>query len=818
VPKSSPIPSFALATCASLALFVASCGQANAGSPVQLANATARSRQLIDSDWRFQLDTNGAADYSSPTLSDANWRKVQLPHDFMVEGGFDPNGDSGHGFRPKGVGWYRKTLTAPANPNGHIWLEFDGIYRDSKVWLNGTLLGEHQSGYTSFYYDVTPYIKSDGPNELVVRADDRADEGWWYEGGGIYRHVWLSTVPPVHVDHWGTFVTTPVVANDSAQVQIETDVRNEAAGSVTVDVESTILNGTATVSDSTGSVSVPAGGVAPLTQTAQITNPRLWSPDSPHMYMLRTVIKQGSQVIDTYDTPFGVRSIKFDADKGLLLNGVPVKIKGTANHQDFAGVGVGLTDNLNRYRIEILKSMGCNGYRSAHNPPTPEMLDACDNLGVMVVDENRHADNTWDPKTNDKAPHGDMTEVDSLIKRDRNHPSVIIWSLCNEEWSIQFGQAGLDMVQAINNHVKQLDPTRPTTLAEGGDAWDGGSPNLRDAVDIAGANYGMGKYDDYHKNYPNKPLIATEFASFVSTRGIYADDSTHGYQTSYPDVRPGSFSWITPSDMAWQAIATRPFVAGGFIWTGFEYRGEPTPWQWPYTWPDVNGGWGQMDLCGFPKDAFYYFKAVWGPQDKPVVHIFPHWNWAGHEGQPMRVCVYTNADSVQLYLNGAPIGAAKPVPAFLHAEWTVPYKPGVLIAKGFKNGAPFGSDQVQTTGAATGIAIRQPADAVKADIEDIVPVEVDLIDNHGLVVPDSNLRVRFSVSGAGTVVGADNGNPSDHDPEAVQDLAATTFERNAFNGKCLVLVRSNGKPGDIVLNVAGVNNTLKPAKITLQAK
>jgi len=792
-------------------LLLASPAQANG------QRAVPRTRTLIDSGWSFQLDPTGDADHSGPVEDDSLWRPVQLPHDFVVEGKITPGGDSSHGFRPKGVGWYRKDLDIPANPDGRTWLEFDGVYRDSKVWLNGVLLGEHQSGYTSFYYDVTPYVIPGKPNQLVVRADARNSEGWWYEGGGIYRHVWLTTVAPIHVAHWGTFVTTPTISASHADVHIATEIENETGAPTTVELESILLDGNRQRAAQSTIWQAPTG-VSTANQVVELSSPKLWSPDTPHMYTLRTLIKQGSVVVDRYDTPFGVRSIQMDPDKGLLLNGQPIKIKGVATHDEFAAVGSAVTDNLNQYRIEILKSMGCNGYRCAHNPPTPELLDDCDRLGIMVMDENRHVGDTWRQKASPRTPYNDLSEIDAMVRRDRNHPSVIFWSLCNEEWGLQTSQAGLNILTAMNSHLKALDSSRPTTLAEGGGAWDAGSPNLRDAVDVAGANYAMDKYDDYHARFPNKPLVATEFASFISTRGIYADDTAHGYQTSYPDVRPGEFGWMTPPDAAWAAIALRPFVAGGFVWAGFEYRGEPTPYQWPYVWPDANGGWGQMDLCTFPKDAFYYFKAVWGPQDRPVVHVFPHWNWAGQEGQPVRVCVYTNADEVQLSLNGTPIGPPKSVTPYLHVEWTVPYAPGVLTAQGFKEGKPFGSDQVVTTGAPFGMAIQTRTKAFKANLEDILPVEVDIIDAKGRIVPDANPHLTFSVTGAATIVGAGNGNPSDHDIEAAPNVNNRQFERSAFNGKALVLLRSTGVQGTVVLTITADGDHLKPAFLKLRTR
>jgi beta-galactosidase len=772
-----------------------------------------RQRQLIDSDWRFSLDGPGSERFPEAGFDDSKWRKVQLPHDYVVEGGFLRGGDSSHGFRPKPVGWYRRVISPLPGAGRHCWLEFDGIYRDSTIWLNGQKIGGHQSGYTSFYFDITRYLKPDKANIVAVRVDPSQNEGWWYEGGGIYRHVWLTSLSPVHVAHWGTFVKTPTVTQDEAEIVSDTLMNNDGDRPAELTVESTVVSGHTVVASSTAQV-VAAPGQTAVAQRFKVPNPRLWSVGSPNRYVLRTVLRQGTNEWDRTETAFGIRAISFDPDKGFFLNGKHVELKGTANHQDFAGVGVAVTDNLERLRVQELKNMGCNAFRCAHNPPTPELLDACDELGMLVIDENRHPGDNFESKTGPNTPYQDMSEVDSMVLRDRNHPCVIAWSLCNEEWSLQTNAAGVRMLSAVNKRVKKLDPTRPTTLAMGGGAWNADSPDLRDVVDVTGANYGADAYDSYHRRFPEKPLAATEFSAQPNMRGVYENDPASGKISSLPvQILGGDFSWMTPQDVAWSAIASRPFVAGGFAWSGFDYRGEPTPYKWPYAWPDVIGSYGQMDLCGFPKDAYYYFRSVWSSDAGPILHLFPHWNWAGQEGKPRPVYVYTNADEVELLLNGRVVGAREPVKKDMHAEWTVPYAPGLLEVRGFRDGKPFGADKVETTGTAVSTIVSPEFPKATANPEELMAVQVSLRDARGRFVQTADNALTFSVSGPASIVGAGNGDPSDHEPENTASLTTTRFSYHAFNGRALVILRPTGQTGQVVLTVTSPG--LKPTRIVI---
>lgn len=764
-----------------------------------ITGATMRERIRIDDGWRFCL----GGDHADPdSAKGEGWRAVQLPHDYVVEGGFERNGDSSHGFRPKPVGWYERNLDLSPRPGQRYWIEFDGVFRDAKIWLNGLEIGGHKSGYTSFYFDVTGNLRPSGHNLLVVRVDPSQNEGWWYEGGGIYRHVWLSSVPSVHLDHWGTFVSTPRVSEARAEVHAETVLNNETGRGGEFTVVSTVMLGSRAVSTAEKVVDLPPGRRT-LPQDLGIEHPLLWSPESPNLYRLRTELKMGGTEVDRVETTFGVRTVRFDPDSGFFLNGKHYELKGAAIHQDFAGVGVAITDNLQVLRLKMLQSMGCNAVRCAHNPPAPELLDACDELGILVLDENRHAGDTFDAKSKRDTPTNDMSELDSMVLRDRNHPSIIAWSLCNEEWDLQMNADGVRILGALNKRVKELDPSRPTTLAMGGGAQTGRSPNLRDVVDVTGANYGPDGYDPFHRDYPAEPLVATEFCALCKTRGIYENDPAHGYMTCMPEQLTGQFAWMKPEDLAWAPIASRPFMAGGFVWSGFDYRGEPTPWKWPYDWPDVISATGEMDLCGFPKDGYYYLQSVWGPGDQPIVHILPHWNWPDEIGKEKTVCVYSNAEQVQLSLNGKELGPPKAVPPYGHVEWTVPYAPGTLLAQGYRGLKPFGQEVLETTGPAASIVLKTEGPPGTSDPEDLICVVVELRDSAGRLVPTACNQLQFSVNGPASIVGAGNGDTSDHEPESTATLTAKAFSYKSFNGSELVILRPSGVPGRIMLTAEG---------------
>ncbi|MBV9866385.1 MAG: DUF4982 domain-containing protein [Abitibacteriaceae bacterium] len=710
--------------------------------------------------------------------NDRNWRSVHLPHDFVVEGTFDRRADASHGFLPGDVGWYRKTFTLPSADRGkRLWLDFDGIYRNSKIWLNGRLLGQHPGGYTSFRFDITDTANYGGRNVLTVRADARSFEGWWYEGGGIYRHVWLNVADPLHVTPWGTFVTSDVQGN-GANVQVKTEVANQSNASATFRLVSQVQNAEGvTVATVATDHTLAAGQSQEFSQQAPVSNPRLWSIETPYMYRLVTQVQRRQRTVDTVTTPFGIRTIRFDAEQGFFLNGKPVKLKGTCNHQDFAGIGTAMPDHVLYWRIRKLKEMGSNACRMSHNPPSPELIDACDRLGMVVMDENRHLGDTFNGKTPSGTPYEDLSELAAMVKRDRNHPSIIMWSMCNEE-PLQGSDEGARIFKAMKTATDKWDGTRPVTAAMNG-GWGSGFSLVED---LQGGNYNPNGYDGYHKAHPNHPLYGSETASTVSTRGIYANDKVRGYVSAYDVNFPG---WAQTAEDAWRPIAQRPYVAGGFVWTGFDYRGEPTP----YSWPCINSHFGIMDMCGFPKDNYYYYQAWWG--DKPLVHILPHWNWTGKEGQDIDVWCHSNCDRVELLLNGKSLGS-RDMPRYGHVEWKVPYALGRLEARGYNGTTLATSDVVETTGAPAQLLLTPDRTTMQADGEDMILVKVVVADAQGRVVPIADNQVTFQVTGAAHVGGVANGDPSSHEPDKAS-------QRHAFNGLCMVVLQAKERGGNVQL-------------------
>jgi beta-galactosidase len=754
-----------------------------------------RERLLMDPAWRFHLGdpvssestlddphlvqymeskTGFVQGTAAPSYDDSGWRMVDLPHDWAVEGLFDPNNNMDHGFLPAGIGWYRKTFVVPPTDLGkRIYLEFGGVFRNSTVWLNGFRLGTHASGYTSFRYDVTDVLNYGQSNKLAVRVDASEFEGWWYEGAGIYRHVWLVKVNQLHIAPWGTCVRTEMDEQLSdCTVIVSTQLNNTSSTNASCLLESTIVTAVGhVVAVASSLIELPQNSTIELTQRLALSMPTLWSVDNPYLYRVitRLLLEQnGAHVpLDAVETNFGARTIRFDAETGFYLNGQRLKLKGTCNHQDHAGVGVALPDRLQEYRIQVLKEMGCNAYRCSHNPPTPELLDACDRLGMLVMDETRRLDSS---------PAG-LEQLESLILRDRNHPCVIMWSIGNEE-PIQATEAGARIATTMKQLVRRLDPTRPVTLAMNG-GWH--SP-MADVLDVIGFNYFIGDYDGFHERYPNVPTVAAENGSTVCTRGIYANDTDKGYVSAYDANHP---SWAFLALDSWKAVADRPWVAGTFVWTGFDYRGEPTP----YRWPCLNSHFGILDTCGFPKDNYYYYQAWWS--DKTVLHILPHWNWAGREGELIDIWVHSNCDAVELFLDGVSQGK-QTMQVNGHLEWKVPYAPGAVSAKGYRGDKPVATAERRTTGEVVNIRLQPDRTIIKADGEDVVVVNVALVDSQGLIVPIANNMVRFHVHGSGRILGVGNGDPSCHEPDKAN-------QRSAFNGLCQVILQTSRETGEFIL-------------------
>jgi beta-galactosidase len=776
-------------------------------------DSSPRERLLMDFGWRFHLGhacdpaqdfgfdgdgmfskTGDLVESLQEKFDDSKWRPVDLPHDWAVELDFqnDP-GLVNHGFKPldrnfpaTSVGWYRRVFEIPAGDLGkRLGIEFDGVFRDCTVILNGQFIGRNMSGYAPFSYDVTDFLDYGAKNILIVRVDATQGEGWFYEGAGIYRHVWMTKTDPLHVVHGGTYVRSEVQA-ETAMVTIGTEVENQSPDMKTLKVVTRFLDKDGTVVATAETQSMRADPWTTLTLVAQtgIQHPLLWSVEEPNLYRALTTVQDAnsSRTTDEYVTTFGIRSIKFDPAEGFFLNGKPVKIKGTCNHQDHAGVGSALPDRIQYYRIEKLKEMGVNGYRTSHNPPTPELLDACDQLGMLVMDETRRMSS--DPEA--------LGDLERMIRRDRNHPSVIIWSLANEE-PLQGSDRGARIVSSMKRLARRLDPSRPVTTAMD-DGWGEGVSGV---VDVQGFNYEHGaEIDAFHQRFPKQPTIGTETGSTVSTRGIYVNDKEQGYVSAYDVNHP---EWAETAEVWWKIYAERRFLSGGFFWTGFDYRGEPTP----YEWPCINSHFGAIDTCGFPKDNFYYYQAWWS--DKPVLHLFPHWNWPGKEGQEIDVWCHSNLDKVELFLNGKSLGA-KEVARNSHVEWKVPYKPGMIEARGYKGGRQALVDKRETTGGPAKILLRPDRHEIKADGEDVSLVEVEVLDSQGRLVPVAGNDIVFRVSGNGKIVGVGNGDPSSHEPDKAN-------KRRAFNGLCMVIVQSQKQPGEIRLEASSPG--LEPATLVI---
>ncbi|MBP1965318.1 beta-galactosidase GalA [Paenibacillus aceris] len=715
----------------------------------------------------------------SSQIDPAAWKEVVLPHDWCVEGDYLNDGGKvkhhkSHGYLAAGVGCYRKVFDIPQELEGKkISLEFDGVFRNSTVWVNGHLLGIHASGYTGFTYDISDIARygSEGKNVVFVKVDARDYEGWWYEGAGIYRHTWLTVTDRLHVERYGTYVTTPEVSEEQAGIAIVTTVRNEydAAKACRLVTKIYDIHGKI-VGESASSMEISFQQQGVFEHFVRIDKPALWSPESPSLYYVMSEVYDEDQLRDTYRTIFGIRTIEFKADAGFFLNGKHYPIKGTCNHQDFAGVGVALPDQLIAYKLRLLKEMGCNAYRSAHHPATPELLDLCDQMGMLVVDENRKLD---------VSPSG-IEELKHLLYRDRNHPSVIIWSLENEE-ILEGTIMGARMVKTLASITRSIDPTRPT-LAAMNHGWNDGG--YSDGVDIVGYNYGQREDQDIrdHEKYPNRIMLGSESASCTVTRGIYERDDIQGYCPEYGIHIP---EWSCSVEKAWRDVVENPFLSGVFIWTGFDYRGEPTP----YEWPNINSHFGVMDTCGFPKDNYYYLKSAW--TDEPMVHIMPHWNWPGREGQIIDVWVYSNCERIELFLNGKSLGEQE-MPRASHLEWKVSYEPGELTAIG-RNGSTEAARKVAaTTDAPYAVKLVPDRTQIQADGCDVAVMRAYVVDAHGRVVPTVDNELHFSMEGNANILGVGNGNPSSHEPDKAN-------QRKAFNGSCLLIIQSLEEAGEIVI-------------------
>jgi beta-galactosidase len=731
---------------------------------------------------------------------DKNWKLVDLPHDWVVEQPFDAKALKQQGYRPRGIAWYRRTFKLPASDRGkNIELQFDGVATHCTVYVNGSEVHHNWSGYASFQIDITPMARygDDAINTIAVRVDAEDTEGWWYEGGGIYRHTWLVKRSPVHIATDGVYANPVKAANGGWVVPAEVTLANTGldAASASVDVGVFDAAGRRVAGARSAPVRIVPQGDAVAKVAVPVAAPQLWSVDKPHLYTVRTTVLQGAKPADAVDTTVGFRTIRFDTRKGFFLNDQPLKLQGTANHQDHAGVGVAVPDSIWDFRVRKLKEMGSNAYRTAHNPPAKELLDAADRQGMLVMDETRHFN----------ASPEYLKQLQWLVRRDRNHPSVILWSLFNEE-GLEVNEEGMEIARVMNAVVKQLDTTRPTTGAQNkGQLGPDGKVNPKNAaqsLDVVGINYQTDDYDRIRAVYPDKPIVSTEDTSQVMTRGEYTTDWSK-VVASYDDVYPG---WAATSNArnSWQAISRQTSFAGGFSWTGFAYRGEPTP----YGWPSASSHFGALDLCGFPKTEFYVRQALW-VKDKPVLTLVPHWNWPGKNGQNIKVLTPTNGDTVALFLNGQLVGEKKADP-FQMVEWQVPYAPGRLEAVAKKDGREVARFAVETTGEPVALRLTPDRKALAGDGRDAVPVTVEAIDAQGRPVPTANLPVALELSGPGANIGVGNGDPNSHEPEKGNKVTL-------YNGLAQVILQSRrAGSGSLVLRARSAG--LAPSEITIDVR
>ncbi|HSC52650.1 MAG TPA: beta-galactosidase GalA [Phnomibacter sp.] len=712
-----------------------------------------------------------------PAFKDSAWESIDLPHDWAMRLPVAENQIKIKGYRTisgrspqNSVGWYRKNVLIPATAKGQkLYLQFDGIFRDARIWVNGVYIDRQESGYTSFSYDISDVVSYGKDNLICVRVDATHSELWSYEGAGIYRHVWLLQKDPVHTKQWGTQVIAKLSANyKEALVSAKAAIENTSSSAKKLTVSSAIVDADRkTVQQKNRNITIEPYAEQLVQEEFSLKSPQLWSTETPYRYTLVTTIREGEKVLDTYATPFGIRAVEWTTNDGLHLNGKRIQVQGVCNHQDHAGVGIAVADELNIWRLQQLKRMGCNALRTSHNPVAPELLDACDSMGIMVLDEVRMMSSSEEG----------LRQLESTIRRDRNHPSIILWSLGNEEPALQESELGTQIMSRMKAVQQQLDPSRLCTAAMNG-SWGKG---LSDVVDVQGCNYFvLGNMDELHSKRPHQPLLLTEEASTVSTRGIYTTTKEKDYHTAYDHDKPG---WGATAEKWLRYVDARPFIAGAFVWTGLDYGGE----AYQYYWPGIASNFGIMDYCGFPKDAFYYYQAAWTKE--PVLHLLPHWNW--RPGDTIDVHCYTNASQVELFVNGKSFGA-QTVNRLDIPKWKVPYASGSIKAVANINGQLV-TEEIFTSGTAKAVVLE--ANRAEAFADETIIVNAKLLDQNGRFVPDANNRIDFEIIG-GKILGLGNGDPSCHDPD--QFAPGVQPWRSAFNGLAQVIIKAE-KGKELVL-------------------
>jgi beta-galactosidase len=746
-----------------------------------------RERYLLNRDWHFHLGevenaikTDHGVIYSTAKAGAcqgipqadydvSQWQKVDLPHDWSIHTPFDKENVADWGYKSRGKGWYRRSFAVPEDAKDKkILLGFEGVSSRCTVYLNGTEIFHNTSGYTPFEMDITDIVYfGNVPNTLAVFVDASVWEGWWYEGAGIYRSVWIEMMHPLHIDRDSVFLNPKEQEDGSFFVEVEAIVEND-----TSNVKNGKLQCYLTAPDGEKVLVWETKKHSFAPDQNKITGkfikkaPMLWDTENPNVYDVELFLLEEKdtkeagafETVDKIQTICGFRTVAFDAQKGFLLNHKPVKILGTCNHQDFGGIGVAVPSNLWEYRIEKLKAMGSNAYRCAHGMPADELIEACDRMGMLVLDENRNFSTSVEA----------IGQLETLVKRHRNHPSVILYSIFNEE-PLEGTLQGMRMAKKMRRTILRLDPGRFVTGAMHGGMLE--EENAAIAIDVAGVNYQLPIYDAFHEKNPAMPMIATETTSTFSIRGCYEKDDSKNLLASYDD---SPADWGNTVRDTWKAIMERDFVAGGFMWTGFDYLGEPTP----HVWPSVSSFFGLLDLCGFEKDGFYLAKAIF--EKEPVCHVLPHWNHKGKEGSPIRVMSHTNCEEAELFVNGESLGR-KNVDLFKQCEWIVPYQPGQIRLDGYRDGKVVSSDIQMTTGECKDIRLSSWKKNILENGEYAAVIIIEAIDASGLVVPDCNLMTEITVEG-GKLLGSCNGDPNCHEP----------FDgkvRSIFHGKCMAVVR-----------------------------
>ena len=778
----------------------------------------ARITENFGKDWKFHLGDVPGAEAASFNASD--WRTLNVPHDWSIEGEFSEKNPAtpGGGALPGGIGWYRKSFRLPSDSGDKmIFIDFDGVYQNSEVWINGHSVGKRHYGYSSFRYDLTPYLaKGDQENIVAVRVDNSTQpNSRWYSGSGIFRNVWLVTTGKTYINHWGTVVTTPLITDKQAKVKVVTQIRNNLTKGQKLVVKTAIIDPTGkAVANGKSDTNGVNDSLYSVTFDFNISNPLLWNLETPQLYSAVSQVYVDGDLVDNYTTSFGIRSFIFDTEKGFSLNGKKIKINGVCNHHDLGCLGSAINTRALERQLEILKDMGCNAIRTSHNPPAPELLELADRMGFIIMDE---AFDMW-KKPKNKLDYSTVwdemhkRDLQDMILRDRNHPSVMIWSIGNEILE-QWDSTGISIAKELAGYVRELDTTRPITSA----CNDPKPSNFiikSGALDLVGFNYHQNDFEAFPQTFPGKKFIGTETVSALMTRGVYdmpsevirrwpVQDDWKGPKpnadntcSSYDNV---SAPWGSTHEETWKVIKKHDYLSGQFIWTGFDYLGEPTP----YGWPSRSSYFGIIDLAGFPKDVYYMYQSEW--TNKDVLHIFPHWNWSKKD--TVDVWAYSNAEEVELFLNDQSLGVKKKQGDDLHLMWRVPFEPGILKAISRSLGKQVLVEEIKTAENATKLIAKADRSVIKADGRDLSFITVQVVDDNGEMVPNADQLVEFKLDGPGTIVGVDNGDPVSHE-------SFKAPQRKAFHGKCLVVVQSDEQPGTIKLTATSAG--LSVANVELE--